>query len=395
MGSRASGSRIRTIGALTTVSFIDEMWGQSRDWVVGHRERDLPRPRLTPVLAGKWLVDEWALQMEVAQSRLRWPAQDYRRRLRGELGDAVEMYNDAGWVDDPRSYHREPPPLTRPEIKHKRVGGIRYEHLSVESGFTTHEGEPGGERWAGYEANRTAHAWLLRHDGPPRPWLICINGYRTGRPLVDFNAFDSRRLHKDLGLNLAFPVQPLHGPRSEGASGDRVLHGGAMNTVHTAAHAIWDIRRLVDWLRADQDADGVGAMGISLGGYLTALLTCFDEDLRCAIAGVPEADLVRGMRRTVEPILPPFYEQWGLSWRSLERVNRVVSPLAMDPLIAHDRRFIFAGLVDRWVRPGNVRALWDHWDQPSICWYEGSHLSFPFEPTVRHYVGAALRETLL
>ena len=73
----------------------------------------------------------------------------------------------------------------------------------------------------------------------------------------------------------------------------------------------------------------------------------------------------------------------------------MVSPLAMEPLIDHDRRFIFAGLVDRWVRPGNVRALWEHWGQPSICWYEGSHLSFPFEPEVRHYVGSALRETLL
>ena len=77
------------------------------------------------------------------------------------------------------------------------------------------------------------------------------------------------------------------------------------------------------------------------------------------------------------------------------RLAGVLVPLAMDPLIDHDRRFIFAGLVDRWVRPGNVRALWEHWDQPSICWYEGSHLSFPFEPEVRHYVGSALRETLL
>ena len=98
------------------MSFIDEMWGQSRDWVIGHRERDLPRPRVTPGLAAKWLVDEWALQVEVAQSRLRWPASDYRRRLRDELGDAVEMFNQRGWVDDPRSYHRDPPPLEAPEI---------------------------------------------------------------------------------------------------------------------------------------------------------------------------------------------------------------------------------------------------------------------------------------
>ena len=377
------------------MAIVDEMLGQARDWVVGHRERDLPKPRLSPSLAAKWMFDEWTLQMEVAQSRFRMPSVDFRRRLRDELGDGVEMFNDRGWVDDPRSYHEDPPSLERPAVERQSSFGLEYEHLTFTSGYEPHADEPGRERWLGYTKNRTAHAWVLRHEGEPRPWLMCINGYRTGRPAIDFGAFDARRLHHTYGLNLAFPVQPLHGPRAERWSGDRVLDGGAMNTVHTAAQGLWDNRRLLTWIRDQQEAPAVGAMGISLGGYLTALLASFDGDLACAIAGVPEPDLVRNMRRQVEPMLPPFYEQWGLSWRSLERVNRVVSPLALDPLVPHDRRFIFGGLVDRWVRPGNVRALWDHWDQPEILWYDGGHLSFPFEPSVRKFVGDALSSTLM
>jgi hypothetical protein len=317
-----------------------------------------------------------------------------RRRLRDELGDGVEMFNSMGWVDDPRSYHLDPPTLKRPRLTKKSAAGLDYEHLVARSGYEPHADEPGRERWLGYEKNRDAHAWVLRHPGKPRPWLICINGYRTGTPFVDFNAFDARRLHHRFGLNLAFPVSPLHGPRSEGASGDRVLFGGAMNTMHTAAQAIWDIRRLKSWITDTQDAPAVGASGISLGGYFTSLLACFEDDLAVAIAGVPEADLVRGMRRNVEALLPPFYEQWGLSWRSLERVNRVVSPLAMEPLIPREARYIYGGLVDRWVRPGNVQALWKHWDEPEICWYEGSHLSFPIESTVKKFVGEALADRL-
>lgn len=376
------------------MSYIGEVVGSGRDWVVGHREPDLPRVRPTPSLAAKWMIDEWSLQMEFAQSRLRMPTIDFRRRLRDELGDAVEMFNARGWVDDPRSYHVDPPPMEGLTLTKRRAGFQPFEHLTVPSEYEPHADEPGRERWLGYEANRTAHAWLLRHEGPPRPWLVCINGYRTGQTLVDFNAFDARRLHHKYGLNLAFPVQPLHGPRSEGPSGSRVLHSGAMNTVHTAAQALWDIRRLVGWLRQDQEAPAVGAMGLSLGGYLTALLGCFDDELACVIAGIPEADLVRGQRRTVERMLPPFYEQWGLSWRSLERINRVVSPLAMDCLVPHDRRFIFAGLVDRWVRPGNVQTLWRHWDEPEICWYPGSHLSFMVERSVRSFIGTAVERTL-
>jgi hypothetical protein len=374
-------------------NIAQELITQARDWVVGHRERDLPVAPPRPDVLGKWLFDEWALQLELAQNRLRWPTVDFRRRLRSELGDAVEMFNERGWVDDPRSYHVDPPPLLDPRITSRRLAGSHFEHLTFESGYEPHPDEPGRERWLEYEGNATAHAWLLRHPGPPRPWLICVNGYRTGWPVTDLGAFNARRLHRRLGLNLAFSVQPLHGPRAAGASGDRVIFAGAMNTVHTAAQALWDIRRLKSWILDAEGAPAVGAMGLSLGGYLTALLVCFEDDLACAIAGIPEADLVRGMRRNVEPLLPPFYEQWGLSWRSLERVNQAVSPLAMEPLLPPARLFIFAGLVDRWVRPGNVKTLWEHWGKPEICWYEGGHLSFPIEPAVCRFVDRALRTT--
>jgi hypothetical protein len=377
-----------------TMIVLDEMAENARDWVVGHRETDLPPVRPTPMLAAKWWVDEWAHQIEVARGRLRWPSVDFRRRMRDELGEAEEMFDERGWIVDPRSYHRDPPPVTDVTITERRSGRTRYHHLTYASEYEPHPGEPGRERWMGYVDNRTAHTWLLEHDGPPRPWLICVNGYRTGHPFVDFATFDARRLHVDLGLNVAFPVQPLHGPRAEGGSGDRVLHGGAMNTVHTAANGLWDLRRLTSWIRSDRGAPAVGMMGISLGGYFTSLATCFDGDLACAIAGVPEPDLVRGMRRNHEPLLPPYYETWGLSWRTLERVNRVVSPLAMDPRLDRERLFIFAGLVDRWARPGNVRALWEHWDRPAICWYQGSHLSFPIESDVRAFVRSALESTL-
>ncbi len=375
------------------LTFAEEMFGQTRDWFVGHREEDLPSVRCTPDLVGKWLLDEWALQFEMGSNRMRWPTVDFRRRLRSELGDGVEMFNERGWVDDPRSYHEDPPPLTDPIIEPRHLGPTRFEHLMFTSGYEPHVGEPGRERWLAYEANATAHAWVLRHPGPPRPWLICINGYRTGSAVIEFVSFNARRLHREFGLNLVFPVSPLHGPRAAGASGDRVIFAGAMNTVHTAAQALWDIRRIKSWVTDVEEAPAVGVSGLSLGGFLTALLVCFEDDLACAIAGIPESDLVRGMRRNVEPLLPPFYEQWGLSWRSLERVNRAVSPLAMDPLLPPEKLFIFAGLVDRWVRPGNVKGLWERWGRPEICWYKGGHLSFPIEPEVRKFVASALERS--
>jgi len=165
-----------------------------------------------------------------------------------------------------------------------------------------------------------------------------------------------------------------------------------MNTIFTLAQGAWDIRRVINWLRDDQEATKVAITGISLGGYMSGLVAGLEEGLAGVIAGVPEADLARGIRRQMDPLLPPFYEQWGLSWEPLQEAMTIVSPMSLDSLVPQDRRYIYAGLLDRWVRPGNVRDLWQHWEEPEILWYQGSHLSFPFEPSVRRFVDRAITE---
>ena len=52
------------------------------------------------------------------------------------------------------------------------------------------------------------------------------------------------------GLNVVLPVLPLHGARKiKGAAfpGEDVL-----DDVHAAAQAVWDIRRLLSWIRSQE-----------------------------------------------------------------------------------------------------------------------------------------------
>ncbi len=370
--------------------------GPVREWIRGHNEEELPAARLTPAASMKWLLDEWTLQLELASGRMRVPHGSFRRRVRSELSEARQLFRARGWLDDPRSYHQEPTPITQVESRPARLGDLAYDHVRFDSNYIPQEGHPGRERWLGYQPIKTGHLWRLRHDDPPgspaRPWLVMVNGYRTGDPVADLGFFRAAHLHHDLGCNLAVIVMPLHGPRSVGATGSRVLHAGAMNTVLTLAQGAWDVRRVIRWLRASEGAEQIGLNGISLGGYMVALVASLEPGLSGVIGGVPESDLARGMRRQLEPLLPPYYEQWGLSWEPLEQVLRVVSPLSFDCLVPVENRYIYAGLLDRWVRPGNVAELWRHWDEPDMCWYQGSHLSFPLEPAVRSYVDRAIGE---
>jgi hypothetical protein len=373
-----------------------DVMNQWVDWVRGHSDDDIPSPQPRPSSVGKWWIDEWSMQVELAQGRWRVPDVTFRRRLREELVEARTLFDEQGWIKNPRSYHQEPPATTDLVVKSAPFAGLPLERFRFDSDFEPHPDEPGRDRWLNYPKVNEAAGWILRHDDyENRPWIFVVNGYRTGDLATDLLSFRVKHLYRDLGLNVANVTLPLHGPRALGeTSGARVLNSGAMNTINTITHGAWDIRRVLTWLRTEMGAKQIGVSGISLGGYMVSLLSCLDEDLACVIAGVPESDLVRGMRRHIDSFLPPFYEQWGLSWGPLERVFTPVSPLAMPSQVAHDRRYIYAGLLDRWVRPGNVKTLWEHWDQPSIHWYQGSHLSFPFEKSVHRYVDAALREAL-
>jgi dienelactone hydrolase len=265
-----------------------------------------------------------------------------------------------------------------------------YEHLRFASGFEPRAEEPRRDLWLRGEKNRTAHAWALRHADPARPWLVCIHGYQMGDALIDFAAFEAERLHRAYGMNLLFPVLPLHGPRKEGRrSGDGYLAGEPLDTVHAVAQAMWDLRRLLSWIRG-QGATKVGVHGLSLGGFHTALLACLDEDLACAIPGIPLADVTRVVWRHGPALRIRHFERNGVVHEEVSEVLRVVSPLALEPRVPHDRRYLYAAVADRLVPADQVYDLWRHWGEPEIVWYQGGHVTFRFHPEVRRMVDRAL-----
>ena len=150
------------------------------------------------------------------------------------------------------------------------------------------------------------------------------------------------------------------------------------------------MRRTIAWLRSRQ-APGIGLYGVSLGGYISALVTSFESDLACVIASIPMVDLASVARDNEPWILRRYDREFEIDWTAVRAITYVISPLSFAPKIPREGRFICAGTADRVVRPNHARALWRHWDRPEIHWFSGSHVLGMFHPSVPEFVVRSVR----
>jgi hypothetical protein len=213
-----------------------------------------------------------------------------------------------------------------------------------------------------------------------------------GRAALDLELFRAWHLHRDLGLNVLLPVLPMHGPRGRGLPTGAVFPGeDVMDNVHATAQAVWDIRRLLSWIRAQQPDSAIGLYSISLGGYVSSLVASIEDGLTCAILGVPVADLIDLLGRHA-----------GLSDDDSRRhtvtlaapIGKMMSPLSLEPRVPMRGRFIYAGIADRLVHPREqVIRLWEHWGNPEIVWYPGGHTGFFQSRPVHQFIDSALLQS--
>ena len=357
----------------------------------------VPAPTPSVSVAAKVAVDELILGFEHLLGTLGFDLDGSIERVVEEIDELHSRFANEGILEKPETYHQMPPDLIDPEIRVSEMAGHRVEVLRFESGYAPADGEPGRERWLSYDGCRDAWAYVLRHEGPPRPWLIATNGYRMGNGAVDVRLFD--RFHKEgkgsrssgLGLNVLIPVLPLHGPRKLGLhSGTGFLSVDVIDTLHAEAQAMWDMRRLLSWIRA-QEAPSVGAFGLSLGGLTTANFASLAEGLVCAVPGIPLADIARMAERHAAAHQIRYAEALGYDFSRISEVLSVISPLALQPKVPHSGRMIFGATADRLVTPDQVRDLWRHWEEPEIVWYQGSHISFVNEREVWAGVDRTMR----
>lgn len=291
--------------------------------------------------------------------------QDVAERLT-YLNSVASAYGEV----DPAQFYAKPPRVEdhgQSRVRDLELGEVL--DVTWPSGWTCARDDQRA-RFNRWRENNVVHTRWFRHRDRPAPAIICIHGYRAGTFTFEERAFGAPWLYR-LGLDVALFTLPFHALRAPGNRRTTPLFPTADvgRTNEAFGQAMWDLRGLIQVLR-DRGAPSVGVMGMSLGGYTTALLATVESELDYAIPYIPLSDLTdvvvehEALRGTV---VPAELIDAG------KRAMALVRPLARRPTVAGDNVMLVAAEGDRITRTSHAKALSEHF-QSSMVTFPGAHL---------------------
>lgn len=228
-------------------------------------------------------------------------------------------------------------------------------------------------------ARRIRPAWAQR-----RPRLLYLHGYMQPETY-----FEELTLLSSMALGLNVEViqmqPPYHGrraPRSSRFSGEYYWTADLVRSVEALRQTLFDARTLLHWLLA-QNERPVGVTGLSLGGALTATLTCLDPRFAFSIPLIAHMDLAALVADA--PVLSAMRRDLKSFGWSTKRFGQFVKQLGWYELLPQqppERVLLIAASDDRFFDPRVVERMWKRWGKPQVEWYPTSHMGFlPYLPS--------------
>jgi len=300
---------------------------------------------------------------------------------RGRLLDLARDYS-AGTLGTPSRFFPDP---DAPRVKLSPAGdgplGTQVVDLTFGSDYQPFH-PAGRDSYLAITENMTAYArWWT--SGKGRPTIVLLHGWGGGNHWVTARTFVLPYWLRHGYDVVAFQL-PFHGERAP-ATGQVVKSGALfpspnpLRTNEAFGQAIYDLRALSRFLR-ERGSSAVGVMGMSLGGYTTALWASVagPDDIGgvdFAVAMIPAVSMARLMWRHGEtsPVRRRAMNA-GITEDLLVDAFAVHAPTTRAPKIPRDRLYVIAGRGDRITPPDHAEELARHWGS-EILWFDGGHLA--------------------
>jgi pimeloyl-ACP methyl ester carboxylesterase len=282
-----------------------------------------------------------AMQARGRHERARAEAMSHRERL-AILAAVHEAYEGDSLINDTARFFPAPPPV---ELGLRRVRPGVWE-AAWPSAFEPFLAAV-AERYLSRVENRTARARFYLASAPEmpslRPAVVAVHGYMGGQWLFEESAWPIEWLLRR-GLDVVLPVLPLHAGRGGSHRGAPAFPSSDPRLTNEGfRQAVTDIRSIVRWLR-ERGAPKVGVMGMSLGGYTSALLATVTDEIDFVMPMIPLASIADFAREQGRLGSGAEADEQHVA---LELANRVVSPLARPLGLAKERALVVAAEFDR------------------------------------------------
>ncbi|MEM7435642.1 MAG: alpha/beta hydrolase family protein [Myxococcota bacterium] len=275
-----------------------------------------------------------------------------------------------------------PEPAKLPAVRARRrwaLPGFESEDLVFDSLY-----EPIEPQFARHYHERrrriqTVYAKRVRVRGAAeRPRLIYIHGYMQPETPIEEVALVTT-MARMLDVEVIQVQPPYHGrrkPRSSRYSGERYWTADVVRSFEALRQSLFDARTLLSFLKDERDGP-VGIAGLSLGGSLSAMLTCLEPGFDFSVPLIAHMDMGALVRDA--PVLQTMRENLRrFGWTPAD-FGAFFTRLGWDelrPAIPLNRIMLLAARDDRFFPALDVEAMWRLWGEPEIRWYPTSHMGF-------------------
>jgi pimeloyl-ACP methyl ester carboxylesterase len=290
-----------------------------------------------------------------------------------QLEANVHLFDDPRLVEDPSAFFM---PSVAPRDVRERVRSKRGDNLVVDvtwaSDYDPYVRAPEiRERYERHGLNERAHARVWRKRGGNRPAVVLLHGYLGGVHMFERYIWPVRSFLRR-GFDVALFVLPFHGVRGAIRRGGMPAFPSSdpRFNIEGFRQAIHDLRTFVRWLD-QRGATTVGVMGMSLGGYTSALLSTVEPRLGFVVPVIPLVSVPAFARERGRLNGTPSQQQ--RQYELLERMYRPVSPVARPSVVDRAGRLVIAGAADRITPVSEAERLAAHFDAP-LETFPGSHL---------------------
>ena len=266
-----------------------------------------------------------------------------------------------------------------------------------------------------YEKNKTVHGeYFQPKDVNNAPMVILLHGMGD-ELLIPCKLLAKNLVKKGIACFVLYSV--LHSRRTPETVKKRLPALTAEEWFEVYQISVIDVRQIIDWAdsRSEIDKEKIAVLGISFGGFISAITMGVDERIKAGIflttggnsGKIGHKSRKRSMKKGYSVTEDEYnqnqsrYKQYltEIAERGLENVTPPSKSFLVDPMTyTHYLRerpmLMLNALWDEYIPREATLDLWEASGKPPITWFPATHTSFwLWYPLIRRKIARFLKST--